>query len=142
MSNATGFFVRRIEAMNYMPKKEIEEIYTRFLTQQDQLIQNVRNNLRDFVKEVATGMEATRQTVERTLKDKEFDGQSKINKLADEIEKLKREYAKAEREKEDLRQENKELRSYKREFADVLKVVGSVVALGAVVLSQFKTKKK
>lgn len=142
MSNATGFFVRRIEAMNYMPKKEIEEIYNRFLTQQDQLIQNVRNNLRDFVKEVATGMEATRQTVERTLKDKEFDGQSKINKLADEIEKLKREFAKAEREKEDLRQENKELRSYKRELADVLKVVGSVVALGAVVLSQFKTKKK
>lgn len=142
ISNATGFFVRRVEALNYTPKKELKEIYESFLELQQQIVASFRAEIRETVKSIVTKMEDTRQTLEKGVRETSQEQQATVDKLKEEVDKLKREASKAEREKEDLRQENKELRSFKREIADVLKVVGSVVGLGAVILSQYKSKKK
>jgi chromosome segregation ATPase len=137
-----GFFVRAYEANLYKPSHEIEEIYTGLRKQLEAIAKDITQQLNQTFERILADNTATKKTVDRITQESEARADARIGKMQEEIDRLKKENVKHEREKDDLRHEMREAKSFKKETADVLKVVGASIGLVAVILTQFKPKKK
>lgn len=142
LSNKTGFFVRQLEALNYMPEKEIQEIYETIFKTVNNVAEQLALGLRQASKDIATRAEIQATTAEQIWRERNSRESTTAQRLREEIESLKKANQKQEKEKEDLQREMKEARSFKKETSELLKVVASSIGLVAVVLTQFKPKKK
>lgn len=139
---AAGFFTRSMEALNYTPKKEIEEIYETIGESFRAFAEQLKQSVREVQREITTGLDSAQATNEKIVREMFSRDQAERKTLHEEMERMRREMAKAQRENEDLRQEVKESKNFKRELVEVIRVVGALIGLSTVIISQSKSKKK